>query len=282
MENNLKNTTSFGVRIQVATLLAAVLMVSGGAHAVDLAKVNGKVITEKDIQNALSGLNEGQRKNVLKDTNSRRQVLANVIDQEILVQEGEKEKLDQDQDYKDALNGFRRQYLASKVLQKNLGPKVTDSAAKKFYETHQLRYSTEQVHALHILVKEEAQARDLFTKAKAMNPEDFQALAEKVSVDPSAKNNRGDLGFFGRDRMVPEFANAAFSGSEGEVVGPVKTAFGYHVIKILTKRSGKPVQYDEVELRVKNDLRNDLTQGYVGNLKKQAKVEVDDKAVDKL
>jgi peptidyl-prolyl cis-trans isomerase C len=269
-------------RIGVSIMLAAASLAGSSAHAVDLAKVNGKVITDRDLQSALGNLNEGQRQNFLKDVNSRRQVLNGVIDQELLVQEGEKAKLDQDQEYKDALNAFRRQYLAARVLQKNLGSKFSDSAAKKYYQGHKDRYSTEQVRAMHILLKDEKEAEDVAKKAKNMSNDEFQELAEKISKDPSAKNNRGDLGFFGRDRMVPEFTEAAFSATEGKVVGPVQTSYGYHVIKVVTKRSGKPLQYDEVELRVKNDLRTDLTQNYVGSLKKTAKVEVDDKAVDKL
>ena len=75
--------------------------------------------------------------------------------------------------------------------------------------------------------------------------------------------------------MVPEFTEAAFAGSEGEIVGPVKTAYGYHIIKVISKKTGKPLEYDEVELRVKNDLRQELTGVYVANLKKTAKVEVE-------
>jgi peptidyl-prolyl cis-trans isomerase C len=263
-------------------LLVSASLAAGSAYAVDLAKVNGKVVTDHDLQTALGNLNEGQRANVLKDSNSRRQVLVNVIEQELLVQEAEKEKLDADAEYKASLAAFRKQYLASRVLAKNLSSKFSDSAAKKYYSAHSSRYSTDQVHALHILVSSEAEARELVKKAATLSEDDFQELAEKISKDPSAKNNRGDLGFFGRDRMVSEFTDAAFAGAEGSVVGPVKTSYGYHVIKVIKKKMGKPLEFSEVELRVKNDLRNELTQVYVANLKKQSKVEVDDKAVEKL
>jgi peptidyl-prolyl cis-trans isomerase C len=252
------------------------------ARAVDLAKVNGRVISDRDLQLALSNLNEGQRANVLRDSNTRRQVLKSVIDQDLLVQEAEKEKLDNDQDYKDALNAFRHQYLASRVLQKNLASKLTESAAKRYYKGHLSRYSTEQVEAMHILVRDEHKANEMYNKAKGLDDDAFKDLAEKSSDDPSAKNNRGYLGWFGHDRMVPEFTEAAFGASEGEVIGPVKTAYGYHIIKVLHKKSGKPLEYGEVELRVKNDLRQELTQVYVGNLKKTAKVEINDAAVDKM
>jgi peptidyl-prolyl cis-trans isomerase C len=268
--HKLITTTSF-VLVLLATLQARPI----SAFALEtVAKVNGKSITDADVKQALGQLNEGQRDNVLKDPNSKRQVVNNLIDQELLTQEGEKEKLDQDADYKEAMANFHKQYLATRVLQKNVGSKLTDAAAKKYYEAHKYRYTTDQVHAMHILVSDEKEAQDLLKKAKAKATDaDFQDLAEKYSKDPSAKNNRGDLGFFGRDRMVPEFTDAAFSGKDGEIVGPIKTTYGYHIIFVKEKRMGKPLEFDEVELRVKNDLRQDVTSAYVSNLKKQAKVD---------
>ena len=75
--------------------------------------------------------------------------------------------------------------------------------------------------------------------------------------------------------MAQEFSDAAFSGKDGDIIGPVKTAYGYHIIKVVEKRIGKPLEYDEVELRVKNDLKQDLMASYVGKLKEQAKVEIE-------
>jgi peptidyl-prolyl cis-trans isomerase C len=90
-----------------------------------------------------------------------------------------------------------------------------------------------QVHAAHILVKSEDQAKDLLKKLN--NGESFDEIARKFSSCPSGKNC-GDLGWFGKGMMVPEFEKAAFEGPEGKVVGPVKTQFGYHLIKILGKK----------------------------------------------
>jgi peptidyl-prolyl cis-trans isomerase C len=266
---------------KVLAVLVACAM-APAAWAVDLAKVNGKTITDKDLTLALGGLNEGQRDSVLKDPNSRRQILGNLIDQELLIQEGEKAKLDQDQEYKDALAAFRRNYLAARVVDKNIGPKLTERAAKKYYEVHRSRFSTDRAHVQHILLGDEAAAREVLAKAKAPTA-DFQELAEKLSRDPSARNNRGDLGIVNRDSpFVPEFKEAVFSATSGEITGPVKTSYGYHVIKVVDKKLGKPLEYHEVELKVKGEMRQELMQNYVGQLRTQAKVSVDDKALDKL
>jgi peptidyl-prolyl cis-trans isomerase C len=261
--------------IAVGCAVSMAGFVPSARAAVELAKVNGTAITDKDLTNALSGVGEAQRVSILKDSASRKQVVDGLVNQALLLQQAEKEKLDQDAEYKEALAAFRKQFLSNRVLQKNLTTKLTDAAAKKYYEGHKAQYSTDQVHAMHILVSDEKRANDLIAKAKEANV-DFQELAEKESKDPSAKNNRGDLGYFTRDRMVPEFTDAAFSGKIGEVIGPVKTSYGYHVIKVIDRKIGKPMEYDEVELRVKNDLRQELINSYLVNLKKTAKVTFSD------
>jgi peptidyl-prolyl cis-trans isomerase C len=263
-------------------VIFGMILTAGGVQAADVAKVNNKPVTDRDIQMSLGGFNEGQRKSVLSDSNSRREILSNLIDQEVLTQEGEKQKLDQDQDYKDAVSAFRKQYLASKVLQKSLSAKMNEAAAKKYYEGHKANYSTDQAQVQHILLADETQAREIMKKAQA-DGADFQELAEKYSRDPSAKNNRGELGMITRDSpFVAEFKNAAFNAKKGDIVGPVKTLYGYHVIKVVDKKLGKALDYDEVELKVKNDMRQELVQAYVSQLRKQAKIEIDDKALNRV
>jgi peptidyl-prolyl cis-trans isomerase C len=262
---------------------AVVLATSASmAHATELAKVNGHSVTDQDVRMSLGTMNETMRENVLKDPNTRRQIVNALIEQEVLVDEAVKEKLDQDQQYKAAMAQFRNQYLANRALQKNLGAKMTESAAKKYYEVNKSRYSTDEVHAMHILVADQDKANEVLKLAKAKNA-DFQALAAKFSKDPSAKNNRGDIGYFGRNAPFdPAFTQAAFSGQPGEIVGPVKTAFGYHIIKIVDKKFGKPMTYDEVELRVKQDLGASLKETYISKLRKEAKIQVNDSAINKM
>lgn len=268
-------------------LLGGVAILGAGispvAWSVDIARVNERVISDNDLRSALmmSGYNEGQSESLMKDAGSRRQILNTLIDQEVLVGEAMKEKLDQDHEFKLAVEAFKKQYLANRVLQKNVGNKLTEPAAKKYYENHKSRYSTDQVHAMHILVSDEQRAMELMKLAKAPDA-DFQQLAEKHSKDPSAKNNRGDLGYFTRDRMVPEFTNAAFSAEDGQVVGPVKTSYGYHVIKVIERKSGKALSFEDAQHRVRNDLLQDIRQEYVGKLRQQAKVNVQDNVLEKL
>lgn len=273
-----------GIAKSLTTASVVLIFASGAtsAFAVDLAKVNGKVISDRDVQLSLSGFNEGQKRQLLGDANSRREIVSNLIEQELLLQEGERQKLDQDAEYKQALNAFRRQYLTQKVLAKNVQPKATAAAAKKYYEGNKRRYTTDKVQVQHILLADEKTANDVLRQAKAPGA-DFQKLAERFSRDPSAKNNRGDVGVIMRDSpFVDEFKDAAFDGSKGEIVGPVKTTYGYHLIKIVDKQMGKTLGYPEVEMRVRSDLQKELISNYIIQLRKQAQVTIDNKAIDKL
>ncbi len=266
---------------QWASVFVAVAVFATSARAAELASVNERKITDVEMKAALAQFSEGQRANIMKDPASRRQILMGMIDQEILFQQSEKEKLDQDEEFKRAQDGFRRQYMVSKLLQKSVGSKLTEKAAKGFYSAHKTEFATDQVRAQHILVSNPTEAAEILKKVKAPGA-DFQKIAEQVSKDPTAKNNRGDLGYFGREQMVSEFSNAAFSGSEGEIVGPVKTAYGYHVIKVIDKKVGSPLSYDEVELKVKERVRQQLVQDYVGSIRGKAKVTLNEAAIDKL
>jgi peptidyl-prolyl cis-trans isomerase C len=250
------------------------------ANAKDLAKVKDRVITDRDLEMSLSALNEGQRAGVLRDPNSRRQILQRLIDMEVLSLEGEKLKLDQEPAFKEALMRFRKQLLMNRVLEKSLASKLTQSEAKKYYEAHKDRYSTDQVHVQHILVSDENEARKILKLAKEPNA-DFQELAEKHSIDPSAKNNRGEVGFIARDGMASEFTDVAFALKEGEVSAPVKTLYGYHIIKLLERKIGKPLEFDEVELRVRGDLQRQVERGFTDGIKAQYPIKVDQAAIDK-
>lgn len=269
-------------RLTLVLLCAAGTVALTAYAAVEIAKVNGRAITAQDVQMALSGFNEGQRSTILRDPNSRRQILSNLIDQEVLVLQAEKEKLDQNPEFKAALAAFRKQYLANQLVAKNVQAKVTEAEAKKYYSSHKSRFSTDEVHVQHILLEDEKRAMDVLTQARAPNA-DFQKLAETLSIDPSAKNNRGDIGVMTRDSpFVAEFKDAAFNGDVGSIVGPVKTAYGYHLIKVVEKKVGRALNYDEVELKVKDALRQELARDYVNRLKSAAKVTINEKALNSL
>lgn len=265
--------------LSAGVFLSVVML--GQAQAAVIATVNKKQLTDDDLRAALAQFNEGQRTNILKDPNNRRQVLLSMIDQELLNQEAERQKLGEDEQIKAMVENFRRQQMINRLLEKNLSSQVTQSAAKKFYDQNKLLFNTDQVHAQHILVATDVEAREVLTKLKDPKS-DFQKLAERSSKDPSAKNNRGDLGFFTRDQLDPDFTKAAFGGASGEILGPVKTVYGYHIIKILEKKTGKTLSFEEAEAKATGFLRQKLGKDYLAKLRDQSKIQVEDKALDKL
>jgi peptidyl-prolyl cis-trans isomerase C len=262
-------------------LVPLVMFMAAQAGAVEIANVNGKGISDSDLITALAGMNEGQRKAFLRDPSNRKEAIQGLIEQELVIQEGEKAKLDQEPEYQKALGQFRKQYLAARMMERSLSSKMTEAGAKKWYQAHKSEYSTDRAVAQHILASSEAEAQDVLKKASA-DGADFQDLAEKLSKDPSAKNNRGDIGVVTRESPFdPAFKEAVFRTESGKVTGPVKTAFGYHVIKVTERNVGRILDFAEVELRVKNDFRTALVREWVSKLRSGAKIKVDEAALNK-
>lgn len=174
------------------------------------------------------------------------------------------------------------------VLQEKYGAKVTDEEIKKFYEENKQRFEkNEEVKASHILLKVpqnatpdaekevEKKAKEIAKEAKA-DGADFAALASKYSEGPT-KSKGGDLGYFDRKRMVPAFADAAFKLEEGKVTDPVKTQFGYHIIKVMDKREARTVPLEEareeIELQLERTKLRDAMRELMADLKSDANIE---------
>lgn len=254
-------------------LLAAAFGLGGSAYAaIELAKIGSKSITDADVKSLLGNIPEGQKQQINGDAATKTRVVENIVVEELFVMEAEKSGVAKDAEFKQTLERVRRQLLAQKYLQKSVQPKLSDANVKSFFDKNKTRYSQDEVHAFHVLLKSEAEAKEVYTKAKG--GEDFEVLAKKYSKDPSAAQNMGDLGFFTRSRMVPQFAEKAFSMKAGEISEPVQTPFGFHVIKVVEKKEGKPVKFDEVKDQVREDLKNESTNELIASLKKSNKVTV--------
>lgn len=167
-------------------------------------------------------------------------------------------------------------------------PEITDDQAKTFYESNIKEFEQpETVKATHILFmvepdapadvvkqKEEAAAK---AAERAAAGEDFTKLAKELSEEPGASESGGDLGFFPKDRMVPEFADVAFAQKVGDISKPVKTQFGWHVIKVTDKKAAGTVPFDQVKEQVvsylKSNNQREAVQAVLNKLKESAKIE---------
>ncbi|PJW18139.1 peptidylprolyl isomerase [Geobacillus sp. WSUCF-018B] len=153
------------------------------------------------------------------------------------------------------------------------GIKVTDKELKEYYDNYKPK-----IRASHILVKDEKTAKEV--KAKLEKGEDFAKLAKEYSQDPGSASNGGDLGWFGPGKMVKEFEDAAYKLKVGEVSDPVKTDYGYHIIKVTDKEKKKSFDEmkDEIVFEVKRSKLDPTTmQSKVDKLVKDADVEIKDK-----
>ena len=165
---------------------------------------------------------------------------------------------------------------------------VTDEEAKKFYEENKTEFQQpETVKASHILFRvNKDDSEDVVNQklkaaqgaeTRAKKGEDFTALAKELSEEPGAKESGGDLGFFPKDRMVPEFAEVAFTEKVGDISDPVRTQFGWHVIKVTDKKAAGTLPYDEVKEQLigylKNKKQEEAAQELLKSLRDSAKIE---------
>ncbi len=268
--------------VAMAALVASGISSQALAVTGEVATVDGASITGQEIFDAVKLGSETQKRTFLKDAIAKRRVLDSIIDERLLASRAEKDKVDQDPEFQAALARIKRQLMIERLVAKQLANKTTAAAAKKFYEQNKSQFSMDRIAVQHILVDDYKRAVSL--KAEAEKPgADFQALAEKNSKDPSAKNNRGDVGVIGRDAPFAEsFKSVAFRTPVGKVSDPVKTDYGWHLIKVTQLEKGRTQTFDEVEGQVVTLLRQQLLGEYLLKLREQAKIQINDQAIEKL
>lgn len=230
--------------------------------------VNGQNVTEGMLDAMLAQMPPGTKDQLIAK-NQLDMVRENLVVGELLYQEAVKQKVYDTPEMKQTLALAERDALARAVLDKVVAERTTDEAVRAWYDEHKVQFHRPQVKARHILVKEKADADAILTAVKA-DPSKFSQLASEKSVDGGSAKEGGDLGWFEKNRMVPEFAEAAFAGEKGAIVGPVQSKFGWHIISIDDKRDAVPVE--EVSDKIKGQLRNEVIEKYIDELKKAATI----------
>lgn len=160
---------------------------------------------------------------------------------------------------------------------------ISDQEIKDYYEKNKdAMGEPEEVHARHILVKDDALAKDLVAQLKA-DPSKFEALAKEHSQDPSNADKGGDLGYFGKGAMVPDFEKAAFEANVNDIVGPVKTEFGYHIIQVVDHKEAKVPTLDEKKKEIEEQLKTEKAKPFqelMNELHAKTAITINDKKYD--
>ena len=202
-----------------------------------------------------------------------------LIERHLMAQLAVKEGVADTDEYKRRLALYQAKALRDAYFFQKIRPQVTDEEIKAAYDSESAKVAqTERVRARHVLLGSEKEATDILARLKA--GEKFEDLAKKYSLDGS-KDYGGDLGYFTAPEMVAEFSKAAFALKVGEVSQPVKTDFGWHVIRIEDRKTGAAQPFDQVKSAIRNVLLRKKVQETMDELRKTAKIEVLDEDLKK-
>lgn len=233
--------------------------------------VNGVQITERDVAAAMAELNDAIEG--VPEGDRRKQLVDYLVTLKVVAGQARKEKLAEGPDFEARSRFIVEKMLTESYLRAAVAKSVTDQSVDAFYKEQLSVAPAElEIHARHILVPTEEEAKAVVAELKA--GKDFAALAKEKSQDPGSKNEGGDLGFFPKDRMVPEFAEVAFALEPGKwTESPVKTQFGYHVIKVEERRQAAIPPLAEVDGQIRTYLARKTQAELVQQLRQGAKIE---------
>ena len=243
-----------------------------------IAKIDGIEVTQSDLDLALDNLDPQLAQ--LPDEQKKLAALSTVIDAKLIAEKARAEKIEDTEDFKSRLEFIVDRELHNAYFKKHVVDTVTDADVKARYEAEIAKLPpVEEVRARHILVKTEDEAKTVIKELG--EGKDFAELAKAKSTDPN-KSDGGDLGYFKKGMMVPEFETAAFAMNKGDVSKePIKTQFGFHVIKVEDKRNAPPPEFEQVKDQVKQIVLRDKYMEILKTTKAAAKIEIEDPALKK-
>lgn len=262
----------------LALAVVAVTMCSLPAMAQEdgdkvVAKVGGEPVYLSELEAILLGLPDQYRQ--LPIENLYQPLLQRAVQMHVVANEGARLNMEESDTYKFGIAAARRQLLEQATVQAMLEEKLTDDLVQERYDTFAKSFEGEtEIKARHILVADEDAAKAII--AELDGGADFAELAKEKSTGPSGPNG-GDLGFFGRGQMVPEFEEAAFALAPGEYTKePVQTQFGWHIIKVDDSRDKVAPPLEQVEPQLREEIARELEQEYIDELVEQADLELYD------
>jgi len=250
-----------------------------------LATVGSVAITDGDLDRELKSLPDYAQQ-MFEDEKGREKFLEELVKKEMLYQEAVKKGLDKSPEYARKLEEFKKLTLVSELLEKEImaKAKLSDQEVKDYYDKHREEFATtSQIKASHILVKTKEEADKVLERLK--KGDKFEEIAKKESIDKGSAKNGGDLGYFSRGQMVPEFEKAAANLKKGETSDPVKTQFGFHIIKVMDKKAGPVIEFEKIKdligQRLSGERQKEAFDKYVADLRKTYAVDIKKDALSK-
>jgi len=207
------------------------------------------------------------------DKNVQEVLVKGYINSKLLEQEADKLKIRDSQEFKTKIKGIETQMIQQEILERQIKDKITDKMVEDEYKalTTNLK-GQEEVKTSHILVDTEEKAKEI--KKKLNKGTNFADLVKEFSKDEGSKANGGEIGYVLKGQLVPEYEEKAFSLKKNEVSDPVKTQFGWHIIKMLDKRGVQIPTKEQAEQSIKNKLSKDIVEKYFAELAAKAKIEL--------
>lgn len=237
-----------------------------------LARVQGVEIRQADLDAAEEDIG-GQTTAQMSPEQKREYLLSFVIDLTLAAKAAEQRNVQDGADFARKMTYYRNKLLVETLLNTETRTRVTEEEMRKIYDEQRSRITPEEeVRARHILVETEDEAKALIAQIRGGG--DFEAIAKEKSKDPGGARNGGDLGFFTKGQMVPEFAEAAFAMQAGQLSeAPVKSQFGWHIIKVEERRQRQIPSFEQVRGQIEDFLTRRVQADLVQKLRSEAQVE---------
>lgn len=245
-----------------------------------LATVGNKYITLNEFKHKLSKLPSYYQAMAQKD---KKGLLNDIIAESLFMEDAVRKGIDRDKEIREILDEARKKIIIAKFVKTEVDDKVkvSDEEMKKFYDEHKDNFKKPEMwRASHILVANEQEAKDILSELS--KGKDFAELARARSMDATAARG-GDVGYFRKGQVLPEFESTCFNLKVGEMSGIVHTQYGYHIIKLTDKKNESAQSFEEARAEIENVLRlikrNELFAKLVSDLKYKYRVRIEDDAV---
>ncbi len=259
-------------QLLIAIVAFSTLAFTPAVYAADsAATVNGKAIKQSWVDFITK---DAEARGQKSSDGMRNAIINELVGSELAYQEAQKQGLDKDPDFKTSSELANRKMLVNVFLQDFMKKNpVTEAEKKAAYEDYKKELGDKEYSARHILVKTEAEAKDVMAQLK--KGDDFAKVAKEKSLDPGSKEKGGDLGWFSPAGMVKPFSDAVTGLKKGETTSaPVQTQFGWHIIKLVDTRAAQVPSYDKVKEGLERTLQQRKLEKMMIGLKEKSKIDV--------